>query len=67
MVVGERHTALAHLVGDSRAYVLQLASARDELAALHDDDLAPLLTAVDGAALAVRAVDAIGTGKLRST
>ncbi len=43
----------------------QLDDARAELLALHDDDLGLLLLAIDGAVIAVQAVNSIGTGKLR--
>ncbi len=62
---GERGTALTHLVGQSRTYLHQLDDAKAELQALHDDNLGLLLLAIDGAEVAVRAVNSIGTAKLR--
>ncbi len=58
--------ALTHLVGDTRTYMRQLEYSRAELAALRHDDLRLLLRAIDGAEVAVRAVDSIGTEKLKT-
>ncbi len=62
---GERGTALTHIVGQARTYLHQLDDARAELHMIGDDDLGLLLLAIDGAEIAVQAVNSIGTGKLR--
>ncbi len=61
----ERTTALTYLVGQSRAYLQQLELARRELGVLDHADLGLVLRAVDAAEVAVKAVDSIGTEKLR--
>ncbi len=61
----ERATALTYLVGQSRAYLQQLELARRELGDLKAADLQLILQAVDAAEVAVKAINSIGTEKLR--
>lgn len=61
----ERTRVLTHLVGRSRAYLLQLDDAKAGLAGLRTPDLELVLVAVEGAVAAVAAVDSIATSKLR--
>lgn len=57
--------SLTHLVGESRAYLLQLKGARDELAELREPDLDSVLKAVESAIVVVSSVNSIGSHRLR--
>ena len=62
-----RRSALTSSVGDSRAYLQQLGYAGGELGELASDDLALVLLAIEGAEVAVRAVNEIATARLKVT
>jgi hypothetical protein len=62
----ERTAALTNLVGQSRAYLLQLDLAKAELEELHESELAPLVAAITDAEQAVRYAERLGTAALRA-
>lgn len=67
MSLSVRAIALRSVVGDARAFLLQLGNARAELAALPDADLAELVRDIEAAQAAVGRVNARGTKLLRRT
>lgn len=60
-----RSRSLIYLVGQSRAYALQLQTVVTELYELRADDLVELLGAVEAAEAAVKTLDTLGTALLR--
>ena len=62
-----RSTVLSRVTGYTRAFRIQLQSWREDLAELREDDLTPLLSALEEARSALDQVDTLATERLRET
>jgi hypothetical protein len=60
-----RHLALTHLVGNTRAFLLQLGDSQQELELLHERGLDPLVAIMAAAEAALKQVDRLGTAALK--